>query len=42
MMRGMEDFFMDIACAASDEKIEGQLHKLLQYCNDCQWEFIKA
>jgi len=42
MMRGMEDFFMDIACAASDEKLEGQLHKLLQYCNDCQWEFIKA
>ncbi len=42
MMRGMEDFFMDIAFAKSDEKLKGRLHKLLQYCNDCQFEFIKA
>ena len=42
MMRGMEDFFMDIAVAASDEKLKRKLHKLLQYCNDCQFEFIKA
>ena len=42
MMRGMEDFFMDIACAASDEKLRRRLHRLLQYCNDCQFEFIKA
>ncbi len=42
MMRGMEDFFMDIAVAASDEKLKEGIHKLLQYCNDCQYEFIKA
>lgn len=42
MMRGMEDFFMDIACAASDERLRAGIHKLLQYCNDCQFEFIKA
>jgi uroporphyrinogen decarboxylase len=42
MMRGMEDFFMDLAMAASDEHLQGQIHRLLQYCNDCQYEFIKA
>ena len=42
MMRGMEDFFMDIAVAASDEKLKRRMHKLLQYCNDCQFEFVKA
>jgi uroporphyrinogen decarboxylase len=42
MMRGMEEFFMDIACAGSDEKLRKGIHGLLQYCNDCQFEFIKA
>ena len=42
MMRGMEDFFMDVAYAASDENLRQGIHKLLQYCNDCQFEFVKA
>ncbi len=42
MMRGMEDFFMDIALAVSDENLKQGIHNLLQYCNDCQFEFIKA
>lgn len=42
MMRGMEDFMMDLAMAASDETSKEGIHKLLQYCNDCQFEFIKA
>jgi len=42
MMRGMEDFLMDIALAASDDALKHGIHTLLQYCNDCQFEFIQA
>ena len=42
MMRGMENFFLDLAMAVSDETLKGQIHGLLQYCNDCQYEFVKA
>jgi uroporphyrinogen decarboxylase len=42
MMRGMEDFMMDLAMAASDTSLRDGIHRLLQYCNDCQFEFITA
>ncbi len=42
MMRGMEEFMMDLAVAASDESLRDGIHTLLQYCNDCQFEFIRA
>jgi MtaA/CmuA family methyltransferase len=38
MMRGMEDFLMDIAA----EEDEAGIHELLKYCNACMLEFIKA
>lgn len=42
MMRGMEAFLMDLAMAASDDTLKAGIHQLLQFCNDCQFEFIKA
>jgi uroporphyrinogen decarboxylase len=42
MLRGMENFMMDIATAESEPELKGQIHGLLRYCNDCQLAFIKA
>ncbi len=42
MMRGMAAFMMDLVDAQSDEELKGRIHKLLQFCNDAQFEFIKA
>jgi uroporphyrinogen decarboxylase len=42
MMRGMEDFMMDLAMAASEPSLRDGIHRLLQYCNDCQFQFITA
>lgn len=42
MMRGMEEFLFDVAIAEDDPDMEAGILKLLQYCNDCQFEFIKA
>lgn len=38
MMRGMENFLMDVAMGEETELI----HELLRYCNACMYEFIKA
>jgi uroporphyrinogen decarboxylase len=38
MMRGMQDFLLDVAM---EEDAEG-IHKLLKYCNACMLAFIKA
>lgn len=38
MMRGMEDFLIDIACGEEEEGI----HALLRYCNEVMWTFILA
>lgn len=38
MMRGMQNFLMDVAVGEEKELI----HELLRYCNDCMYEFIKA
>ncbi len=42
MMRGMETFMMDLVEAQSDETLKERIHKLLQFCNDAQFAFIKA
>jgi uroporphyrinogen decarboxylase len=42
MMRGMEEFMMDLAMAKFDEELQAKIHSLLKYCNDAQFEFIKA
>lgn len=42
MMRGMEEFMVDLAMAKFDEDLKAQIHTLLKYCNNCQFEFIKA
>jgi len=42
MLRGMEDFMMDLAMAESDPELKDQIHRLLRYCNECQLAFIKA
>ena len=42
MLRGMENFMLDIAMAASDPELKEQIHALLRYCNECQFAFIKA
>jgi uroporphyrinogen decarboxylase len=42
MLRGMENFMIDIATAESDPDLKGQIHELLSYCNECQLAFIKA
>lgn len=38
MMRGMQDFLMDVALGEEKEGI----HALLRYCHECMYEFIKA
>jgi MtaA/CmuA family methyltransferase len=42
MLRGMENFMLDIGEAESDPELKAQIHGLLRYCNDCQFAFIKA
>ena len=42
MLRGMEDFMIDLAMAESDPVLKEQIHSLLRYCNECQLAFIKA
>jgi uroporphyrinogen decarboxylase len=42
MLRGMEDFMVDLAMAESDPELKEQIHTLLRYCNECQFAFIKA
>jgi MtaA/CmuA family methyltransferase len=42
MMRGMQDFLMDIALAADDPELDEKILRLLSFCNDAQFEFIKA
>ena len=38
MMRGMQEFLMDVVSGYYDDEIE----QLLNYCNECMWVFIKA
>jgi len=42
MMRGMQDFLMDIAMAEDDPELVDKIMRLLKFCNDAQFEFIKA
>jgi uroporphyrinogen decarboxylase len=42
MVRGMSEFMMDVAMASVDDKLKSGIHELLRYCNDVQFEFIKA
>jgi uroporphyrinogen decarboxylase len=42
MLRGMENFMIDLAMAESDPMLQDQIHGLLRYCNECQLAFIKA
>ena len=42
MIRGMENFLMDIAVAKDDPDLHEKIMRLLKYCNDAQFEFIKA
>jgi uroporphyrinogen decarboxylase len=42
MLRGMENFMIDLAMAESDPELREQIHGLLRYCNECQLAFIKA
>ena len=42
MMRGMENFMMDLVEAQGDDELKTNIHKLLSFCNDAQFEFIKA
>jgi len=42
MLRGMTEFMMDLVMAEEDPELKEQIHRLLRYCNDCQFAFVKA
>jgi uroporphyrinogen decarboxylase len=42
MLRGMENFMIDLAMADSNPELKRQIHELLRFCNECQLAFIKA